>query len=246
MATNQIKQLEINIDTLSEVILKLNEPTNSLKIDWSTTFLTPRQVAKKIMKFGAPIITDGTNQPIPPDEKSIHMVVYGKYLLDGKGKLVDNEIKFPDCVDKDRGMSLSHPMFTEKIKNMIKELKTSIRILNIKKIALKEAFELAGKQIVAGVAAAVSALTLLPFGAGLPTAIPALQSIVTAINTLMSTILEILPVLGPLVNIPLVIAEGALNGIFALVNGTLVILIGILDLIAGLKKTIGPIVKLIP
>jgi hypothetical protein len=246
MATDQIKQLEINIDTLSEVILKLNEPTNSLKIDWSTTFLTPRQVAKKIMIFGAPIINDGTNQTIPTDEKAIHMVVYGKYLLDGKGKLVDNEIKFPDCVNKDRGMSLSHPMFTEKIKNMIKELKTSIRILNIKKIALKEAFELAGKQIVAGVAAAVSALTLLPFGAGLPTAIPALQSIVTAINTLMSTILEILPVLGPLVNIPLVIAEGALNGIFALVNGTLVILIGILDLIAGLKKTIGPIVKLIP
>jgi len=246
MATDQIKQLETNIDALSEVILKLNEPTNTLKINWDITFLTPRQIAKKLMEFNAPIITDGTNQVIPPDEKSIHIVVYGKYLLDGKGKLVDNEIKFPDCVDKDRGMSLTHPMFTEKIKNMISEVKTSIRILNIKKIALKEAFELAGKQIVAGVAAAVSALTLLPFGAGLPTAIPALQSIVTAINTLMSTILEILPVLGPLVNIPLVIAEGVLNSIFTMVNSALVVLIGILDLISGLKQTIGPIIKLIP
>lgn len=246
MATDQMKELESNIDALSEVIIKLNEPTGVLKIDWTTTFLTPRQTAKKIMMFGAPIITDGIGQTIPPDEKSIHMVVYGKYLLDGNGVLVDNEIKFPDCVDKDRGMSITHPMFTEKIKNMMKDLKKSIRILNIKKIALKEAFVLAGKQIIAGVAAAISALTLLPFGAGLPTAIPALQSIVTAITTLMTSIMEILPILGPLVNIPLVIASGALTGIFAMVNGALILLIGILDLIATLKQLIGPIVKLIP
>ena len=65
-------------------------------------------------------------------EEDAHFIVYGK-LKRENGKLVDNEIKDPDCVDETCGIPEEHNLKKE-IKEKFKEFKKSIRtfIINAK------------------------------------------------------------------------------------------------------------------
>jgi hypothetical protein len=238
-----IDDLKKNVNDLSEIIIKLNEETPPFDI--SKYLLTPRQMAKKMMIKSATVTTDATGMPIPADEKSIHMIVYGKYMVDGQGKLVDNEIKYPECVDKDKAMQDNHPTLTEKIPKMQKDTKDSIRVLNIKKAELMKAIKLAGQQIATGLAAFAASVVVLPIGSGAPMGLSAIQSIVAAINTLSSRVMEILPILGPLIDIPLMVAEAVIDIVLNVVNALLKILISTLGLIVEIKKLLMPVIKLI-
>ncbi len=243
---SQIDDLQSNIEELQEAIMSLNEPAGTIKINWEDYFMTPRQIAKKIALVSSITQTDSAGNEIPVDEKSIHISIYGKYLVGSNGDVVDNEIKYPECVDKNRGMSDNHPTMKDKIPNMKKDIKNSFRILKIKTTQLEEATKLASKQIVAGTAAAASALVLLPIGSGLPTAIPALQSIVVAINNLQKSVLEIIPLLGPLVNVPLVVGAAFLDTVLGLVNAVLIAITALLKVIDTVRTAVAPIIKLIP
>ncbi len=238
-----IQDLEKNIDDLTEIIIKLNEETPPF--DVAKYFMTPRQVAKKMMKMSATVTTDATGMSIPADDKSIHMIVYGKYMVDNQGKLVDNEIKYPECVDKDKAMQDNHPTLKDKVPNMKKEVKNSVRVLNIKKTELTKAIKLAGQQIVTGIASFAAAVVVLPIGSGAPLGMAALQSIVSAINTLSSRVMEILPILGPLIDIPLLVAEAVIDIVLNVVNVLLKVLISVLGLIVEIKKLLMPVIKLI-
>jgi len=238
---DQTKELENSINDLTEIIIKLNEPVGGFKIDWNSILLTPRQIGKKIMAAGAPIINDGEGNEIPTDMKSIHTIVYGKYLEEN-GTLIDNEIKRPDCVDKNRGMSLTHPLFTEKVKNMVTDLKNSYRILKIKEVALADAFKLASKQIVSG--ALVLADALLPPSPKPTVGLTAIQSIVAAISTLMASVMEIIPLLAPLLNIPLILLDSAINVMLSGINVTLQAIIAILNGALIIKQSFAPIILL--
>jgi hypothetical protein len=241
---SQIDDLKGNIDELSEIVLSLNEETKPF--DVAKYFMTPRQIAKKMMQTTNPTLIDATGQPMPADEKSIHIIVYGKYMEGPDGKVVDNEIKFPDCVDLNRAMPDNHPTLKDKVPNMKKEVKNSVRMLGIKKDKLKAAVILAAKQIVLGLTVMASSAVLLPIGSGIPNAMAALQSIVVAINTLATSVLDIIPMLGPLVDIPLLILEAALTVVLGFINLLLKAIIVVLGAIDEVKKLIGPIIKLIP
>ena len=167
-----------------------------------------------MMQVSSQVQTNSANTQIPVDEKSVHIVIYGKYMMGADGKVVDNEIKFPECVDHDRAMSLTHPTLKEKIPKMKKDIKNSIDMLKIKEAKLKDAVKLAGKQIITGISAFAAAAITIPIGSGVPTAMAALQSIVAAIATLAGSVMEIIPILGPLVDIPLLIAEAVLSIVF--------------------------------
>lgn len=228
---SQFTDLEDNIDGLNEVCLALCEKTKPL--DLTKYMLTNRQMIKKMMEAASPDKSEEV-------KKRIHIIVYGKYEVDGNGKLVDNEDKYPWCVDDKRSIKLTHPLFKE-VKKMWKELKTSFRMIGIKRDQLKEAFKFAGKQIDnAGLVAADAAAPPSP---KIKVGIAAVQGVVTAIQDLQYKVLEILPILGPLINIPLLIVEAAIDIILSVVNGILTILIAIIGTIATLKNTIMPIIK---
>lgn len=228
---SQITDLEDNIDELNEVCLALCEKTKPL--DLTKYMLTNRQMIKKIMEAADP---DKSEE----EKKRIHIIVYGKYEVDGNGKLVDDEDKYPWCVDDKRSIKLTHPLFKE-VKQMWKELKKSFRMIGIKRDQLKDAFEFAGKQIDnAGLVASDAAAPPSP---KIKVGIAAVQGIVTAIQDLQYKVLEILPILGPLINIPLLIVETAIDLILSVVNGILTILIAIIGTIATLKNSIAPIIK---
>lgn len=240
----QIENLQENIEELTEVILSLNETVKPFDI--AKYFMTPRQIAKKMMMVTSknPDLKDQTGAEMPLDEKSVHIIVYGKYLEGADGKVVDDEIKHPECVDPDRAMSLSHPTFKEKIPNTKREVKNSFRMLNIKKTALKEEFTFAIKQIATGISVFAASSITIPIGSGIPAAISALQSVVKAINNLMASVLQIIPILGPLVDIPLLVAAAVLDSILIVVNTILMAIILVLTLIATLRKLIIPIMMI--
>lgn len=227
---SQIQDLTDNIDELTEVIHKLNETVKPLDI--TIHLMTKRQIAKKMMSVALP--------DSPPDR--IHFIVYGKELRGANGKLIDDEKKYPECVDHKRAIKFTHSIFKE-IDKMIKDVKNSIRSLNNKLTTLKSEFVLAGKQIGFGVATISAAPTLLPPGTGLPVGINAAQSIIATINNLSAKVMEIIPILGPLINIPLLIIETAINIVLAAVNAILVALILVIGTIAELRKMILPVIK---
>lgn len=239
----QIEDLESNITELEDLAIELNKKMEPFDI--TKYFLTKRQIAKKLMASTAPVLTDPTTgQPIPTDEKAIHTIVYGKYLLDADGKLVDNEVKFPECVDEERCINIKHPIF-DKIKNMGKEVKKSIKVLGVKKDKLKEAITAAGKQITTATAAVGASAATLPPGSGVPSAIAVGQAIVSAINNLATSVMDILPILGPLIAIPLMVAAAVLDMILSIVNAILMALIIILGLIVSIKKLVMPLILLV-
>jgi len=242
-AQQQINQLEENIEELEEIIYRLTKKEEPIDI-WEY-LLTPRQIAKKIMINSAPVIPTLDGEGILPAEdmeKSIHMVVYGKYLVGDDGILIDNEIKYPECVDKNRAIGDDHPIFKEKIKNMKKQIRNSIEQISIKKNQLKDAFKLAGQQIITGTAALVASATVLPIGAGVPASIAAVQTIVSAITDLQYKVLEILPLLGPLIEIPLIIMDAGIAIVLAAINLVLTALIIVIGSIATLKELIAPLI----
>lgn len=225
---SQFEDLNDNIDELSEVILKLNEKSGP-PIDLTKYMLTKRQAAKKIMELASP----------ESDKKDIHYVVYGKYEVDSNGKVVDDEDKYPWCVEHKRAIKITHPIFKE-VKKMFREIKTSIRALGVKMDELQEAFKFAGKQLVN--ASVVAADAAAPPAPKIKTGIAAVQAVVAVIQDLAHKIIEILPFLGPLIDIPLIIMETALDMVLSVVNGILAALIVIIGSIATLKKSILPII----
>ena len=96
---SQTTDLQNNIDELTEIIHKLNE--KSKPIDITIHLMTKRQIAKKIMETADP----------NADKKTIHIIVYGKYLTGATGKVIDDEVKYPECVDNKRAIKFSHPIF---------------------------------------------------------------------------------------------------------------------------------------
>ena len=241
---SQVDDLQSNINELTEVVLSLNETEKPFDI--TKYFMTPRQIAKKMIMVTSknPDLKDQTGVEMPIDEKSVHIIVYGKYMVGSDGKVVDDEIKHPECVDPAKAMSLNHPTFKEKIPNTKRDVKNSFRMLNIKKTALKDDFTFAIKQIAIGVTVMAGSAITIPIGSGIPAAIAALQSIVKAINTLMASVLEIIPILGPLIDIPLLIADAILESILVVVNTILMAIIVVLTLIATLRKLIMPVLMI--
>jgi hypothetical protein len=240
LAQEQLNQLNENIEELEYIIYLLTKSEKAF--DYEQYLLTPRQIAKKIMSLGSPLMPKLEGVPVDEDnEKSIHMVVYGKYKVDENGTLIDNEKKDPDCVDPDKCLNLKHPIF-DRIKVLYKELKNSLKQIPAKLSQLGDAYVLAGQQIITGTLALVSSAIVLPIGSGVPAALAAVQTIVSAITDLQYKTLEILPLLGPLLNIPLMIMDAGIAIILAAINLILTALILIIGSIVTLKQLITPLI----
>lgn len=234
---NQLEMLETNIEDLNDIILELikKEEPYKFKIKW----LTKRQIAKKILENASPNKDEET-------KKSIHMLVYGKYLVED-GKLIDNEEQRPDCVERRRdkkvrkAMDDNHTILKDQTKKLKRELKNAGAVLNAKYSEIKTAIKNFNIQLTTATAAIASSSAILPPGSGVPVAITAAQNIVTAFFSLIGKVAEILPILGPLLTIPLLVAAEVLESLLIAANGILMLLNTILTALAAIKK---PIAKL--
>lgn len=229
---SQIDNLKKNIDNLKNAIVDLNKSDSDFDI--TDYLLTPRQIAKKIITLSTTSV----------DEKGIHIIVYGKYLEGKNGKVIDNENKFPECVDEERAINIKDEI-VKKGENMVKEVKSSISLIKGQIDRLKKETKLAAKQITTAVTVLPASVTALPPGSGTPAAMSALQNVVSAVQKISPSTLDILPTLDPLINIPMVVVEDSVDLVLGAVNSMLISLISVLELVDEVATTVKPIETLI-
>lgn len=200
--------------------------------------LTPRQIAKKIL------LMQGQSSTIPMSEEDAQFIVYGK-LYYKNGKLYDNDSVDSNCVSKptdddySEPLDKNHPLW-QRVEKMIEDLEDSLIQLGIKLGEFVFAQPNAIISMTLSLTALVSSLTILPFGAGLPTALTAVQTMVTTIAELQSKTAGILPLLGIVDFIGLLLPKEA-QVVIATINGIFATYMGILALIDGLLSPLEKI-----
>jgi hypothetical protein len=195
--------------------------------------LTQRQVAKKMLMI------QGSKFSPPLAEEDAQLMIYGKVYYKG-GKLYDNDVKDPACVaqpndeDYQPPIDENNPMW-QKINQMIKDLKNGLLQLGIKLGEFVLALPTAIITIAVSLVALVSSITILPFGAGIPTALSAVQTMLATIKQLQAKTSELLPLLAIIDTIALLLPASA-QIVIAQIN---VIFVLLTTIIAGLTALLG-------
>jgi hypothetical protein len=243
-AKNKINKLqEIGLPGIKEIPKKIWREIQKM-------ILTERQIAKKFLMMQGKLMNIPGNFQM--SEEDAQLMVYGK-LYYKNGKLYDNDKKDPACVatpgDEDNRNPAfyfvapiieTHPLW-EKITGMIKELKEKLIQLGIKIGEFIAALPRAIIQIVTSLIALVSAAIILPFGAGIPTAITAVQTMVETLKDLQSKTADILPLLVVVDIIGLVLPPQA-QSLIVLLNAVILIILGI---VSGLTAILGLLGKVL-
>lgn len=240
-------------------------------------FMTNRQIAKKMIMLGGsqigltitPVVNQTLNttpgaafipQPISNQINNIdiniaHLTVYGKFLYDSNGNLIDDEITYPECVAGDgegeggvNHMPGSFPML-EMAKEMKNDFQLAISGLRIKGGEIGQAFIDMQFQLILAVTTLASAATILPPGSGLPTALSAIKAIPTALMAFQTRIMQIIPYLKPLGNLAVLLPDESMNAAIVPINTILSIIkkpFDVLDLILSLVTALSSATPPVP
>jgi hypothetical protein len=200
--------------------------------------LTERQVAKKMLMI------QGSKFNPPLAEEDAQLIIYGKVYYKG-GKLYDNDVKDPACVakpgdeDYQPPIDENNPMW-QKIVQMAKDLKEGLEQLGIKLGEFVLSLPAAIAVIAVSLVALVSSVTIMPFGAGIPTALSAVQTMMATIKQLQAKTSELLPLLAIIDVIGLLLPKSA-QIVIAQIN---VIFVLLTTIIASLTAIIGLLGKI--
>lgn len=202
--------------------------------------LSERQIMKKV------ILMSSQSFPIPITEEDAQLIVYGKiYYRDGK--LYDNDNEDDICVSKpgdedyEPPIDQNHPLWKKTI-GQIEDLKNSLEQLGIKLGEFMFAQPNAIANMVISLVALASSVTILPFGAGLPTALSAVQTMMKTIKDLQAKTAEILPLLVPLDMLGLILPKSA-QAVIAQVNIIIALYLGVLTAITAILGILDNITK---
>ena len=250
-----------NIDVLKKSKNDLQEKINTLQglglpptKDISKTLwinliqpklLTERQISKKMLMMS------GKSYIPPLSEEDAQLIVYGKIYYKN-GKLYDNDKLDPACVAKPGDIDYmppideNHPMW-KKITDMTKKFKDDLIQLGIKLGEFLFLLPQAIANIALSLISLASSAVILPFGAGLPTALSSVQTMIQTLKQLQAKTAEILPLLAIIDVISLILPKEAqaavaqLNiivGLFFVVVETLTVILGLLDkVMSAFKKS---------
>jgi len=215
-----------SIDNASKSIKDIKNPS----IDISQYILTDNQIAVKMVQATGEI-----------DEEDAHLIVYGKLMLIGEGNYtsnisqiyVDNEIIYPECVDKTQGIPDGSP-HKQWIKDTIKKVTDAIAQLAIKIADLGKEIISCMFQMIQSIIALAASAVLLPFGSGLPVGLSSTKTMISSIKNLQSKPTDFIPILQPLEYVELVAPQGAL------------IIKPAIDGLSGIFSTIDKLTSFIP
>jgi hypothetical protein len=213
-------------------------------VDEPDFFMTDRQAAKKMMMESGDEPGVGNERVSKVDEETAHLAVYGKLLYDNN-KLVDDEIKYPECVDLDYAMKTDSPLI-EKIKNMKIESKNAIKGLCVKKTELTEDTTKAGLEISLAIPASIDAITCFPKPQP-SLALSTVLSVLSSVSKLQSKVLELIPYLPPLLFLINLLPVSKATKVISLVLILISALVVIISTIEAVTvKPLKPVSALIP
>ena len=222
--------------------------------------LTERQIAKKMLVISSGMMPAVGNIPSAPtlDEKTAHLIVYGKLKYKVDGTLSDNEITDPTCVyDPENNpedfklTGVTTPMSAKSMMMMwIKDAKSQVK-KSFMQIGLKsKAIEIAADHFIGSITIAAATVP----GYSLPTAInpgaikKAFSDVGDAGNNLSAKINDLIDYFDPILQfLPFLLPDTAIiDTILSIVNAILSAINIILTVIAGLMPTILTITSMIP
>ena len=231
--------------------------------------LTERQIAKKMLVISSGMMPAVGNIPSAPtlDEKTAHLIVYGKLKYRGDGTLSDNELPYdsvknplgdPTCVyDPENNpedfklTGVTTPMSAKSMMMMwIKDAKSQVK-KSFMQIGLKsKAIEIAADHFIGSITIAAATVP----GYSLPTAInpgaikKAFSDVGDAGNNLSAKINDLIDYFDPILQfLPFLLPDTAIiDTILSIVNAILSAINIILTVIAGLMPTILTITSMIP
>ena len=239
----------VKLDDLTSTIIGLGNKINSLSSASippppSFNFLSDRQIAKRIIMAGGNRL--GSSE-VQVDEKIAHLTVYGKLLFDTNGRLIEDNIRFPECLAKSgegeggiNFMADTSPML-EDIKNMKNEFNIAIAGLRIKGGEIFQAFIDMNIQLVLAVTTLASCVTIMPPGSGLPTAVSTIKAIPAAFLSFQTRLIQIIPFLKPLSYVTVLVGEQA-NALISALDSILLIFktpFEIIDTVLGLVTALA-------
>jgi len=215
--------------------------------------LTERQIAKKI------ILLANQSFPIPMTEEDAQLIVYGKiYYKDDV--LYDNDAEDPACVAKPGDIDYqppideTHPLW-QKIVKYIKEFKDSLIQLGIKLGEFLYLIPATIANVAISLTSLVSSIIIVPFGAGIPTALTAVQTMITSIKTLQAKFSELLPLLSGLTIISLLLPKSmqdiiskitSILTVISTILASMTSILGLIDIIMSLFNKAQRKMKSIP
>ena len=231
--------------------------------------MTERQIAKKMLVISSGMMPAVGNIPSAPtlDEKTAHLIVYGKLKYRGDGTLSDNELPYdsvknplgdPTCVyDPENNpedfklTGVTTPMSAKSMMMMwIKDAKSQVK-KSFMQIGLKsKAIEIAADHFIGSITIAAATVP----GYSLPTAInpgaikKAFSDVGDAGNNLSAKINDLIDYFDPILQfLPFLLPDTAIiDTILSIVNAILSAINIILTVIAGLMPTILTITSMIP
>ena len=231
--------------------------------------MTERQIAKKMLVISSGMMPAVGNIPSAPtlDEKTAHLIVYGKLKYRGDGTLSDNELPYdsvknplgdPTCVyDPENNpedfklTGVTTPMSAKSMMMMwIKDAKSQVK-KSFMQIGLKsKAIEIAADHFIGSITIAAATVP----GYSLPTAInpgaikKAFSDVGDAGNNLSAKINDLIDYFDPILQfLPFLLPDTAIiDTILSIVNAILSAINIILTVIAGLMPKILTITSMIP
>ena len=185
------------------------------------------------------LITEGM------DEETAHLSVYGILLYNNVNKIIDDEISHPECYDESKSSIKKNHKIREKLKEIKKDVSTSIKQLGIKTGEISDESIRLSIESSSAVITMASSPSIFPPGSGLPVAFSAVLSIFSSLQSFQTKIVQILTILKPLKYISILLPESkiplitdpTINAI-KIINGSLTTTNATVKTITSLKSTL--------
>lgn len=204
--------------------------------------LTKRQIIKKT------VMITNKSLPTPVSEEDAQLIVYGKlYYKDGV--LFDNDKEDPACVampgdpDYHKPIDENHPLWKD-IEQKIEDIKSAFKQLGTKLGEFTFLIPHTIQTIAVSIVSMTSSIIVFPPGSGIPTAITAVQNIITAIKQLQAKAAEFLPIIEIISYLLLLLPKLAQNIISTILN-LFKLIIGIITALTSIMSLLDIIIKLI-
>lgn len=186
-------------------------------------------------------------------EMTAHWIVYGKFLYDDNGKLIDNEILYPECVGPDENedprinfMTDDFPIL-DQVKQMKDELVRSVKQLRIKVGEIKSVAKDIPSQLILAITALASAVVIFPFGSGVPPAVSAVKNLLSSIQSLQTRVSQLLNLLKPLAYLEYLLSDEDAEKAIAVVDKIMkIIFVPIKAIEIMIETLVSPVMSLIP
>ena len=201
-------------------------------ISLSDSLLTKRQIAKRILIYS-------TDEPM--EEEDAHLIIYGKLLYDKDNKLIEDDNKYPECVDKDNALKEDHTIYRDYVNDVQnKGMESYKKIINMGKDLKTLSTYTTLKSAFTSIEIVVAGIPILGT-ATIPSTLSSIATLVQNLQQTINSIKDISKYIEDLKYLLYIIKEDSIEKVFNPINTIILSIIGVIKIINGIKEKIDKI-----